>query len=586
MVYLEHNNIMKKLTLEQSKLLDVDVKNGFLLHQQGKVEQAKIIYQKALEIDPQNFNALQLLGLVFLEQGDLERSVEFLQQAVQIKPSETICLMNLANAFFKLSQYSKALELYFKSSNIDPSLSQAFYGLGLCYDHLGQWEEAILSYSNAIVLRPNFVDALQNRGACYEEIKEWQLAIDNYDEVIRLDSTYSKAYSNKGNALKELGFFEDAIQNITKSIELNPFFAEAYSNLGVLYRDLNQIDKAIECYDKAISIDPNYHSAKFNKSMALLVSGDLVNGFREYEWRWESKGFKSGKRNFKQPLWLGDESLSNKTIFIYYEQGFGDTIQFCRYLVKLSNIAKKVIFEVDSLLFDLMKTLDCEITLIPKGTEFSEFDFHTPLLSLPHAFKTSIDNLPIEINYLKSDPKKVLFWKEKIERVTISKKPRIGLVWSGAYINNADYRSFNERRNIPLEKFKRLNEIDAHFFSFQKGEIAELELRSLKQSDWNGPEIFDFTSELKNFSDTAAFLDNMDLLISVDTSCAHLAGAIGKPVWLLNRFDTCWRWMLNRNDSPWYPTLKQYRQKNMLDWNSVINQLVTDLASQKSQWHI
>ena len=572
---------MSQLSTEQLKILEEEVKNGFLLHQQGRIDEAKLIYKKTLEIDPNNLNSLQLLGLIFLEEGHLESSVELLQQALQINPNETNCLINLANALTRQAKYKEALEFYSKATKSNPTLSQAFYGLGLCYDHLCQWELAISNYSTAINLQPNFIDAYQNRGACLEERKEWKRAIENYDDVIRLDPKYAKAYSNRGNALKELGLFDEAIQNISKALELNPFFAEAHSNLGVLYRDLNQIDKAIQCYDAAIAIDPSYHSAKFNKSMALLVSGDLFNGFKEYEWRWESKGFKLGKRSFSKPLWLGEESLSDRTIFVYYEQGFGDTIQFCRYLIQLSKMAKNVVFEVDSSLFDLMKTLDAKIDFVPKGSRLPEFDFHIPLLSLPHAFKTCLQDLPIEVNYLKPDPFKVSFWNEKISIVATLNKPCIGLVWSGAHITNEDYRSFNERRNISLEKFQRLSEIDAYFFSFQKGERAETELESLKDSGWNGPEIFDFTSKLKDFSDTAAFLENMDLLISVDTSCVHLAGAIGKPVWLLNRFDTCWRWMLDRNDSPWYPSLKQYRQQMILDWDIVINQLVFDLASKK-----
>ena len=557
--------------------LEVQLKKGFLLHQQGKIDDAKLAYQLALQIDPNNFNALQLLGLIELESGRIELSVDLLLKAININPNITNCHINIANAYVKSQRYKEATEHYQMAIQIDPKISQAYYGLGICFDNQNNWDQAIFFYTKVIDSQPDFIDAYQNRGACLEEQKKWKEAIQDYDSAIALNPAYFKAFSNRGNALKELLRFEEAIQSILKAISINPMFVEAYSNLGVLYTELNLIDKAIECYEIAISIDPNYHSARFNKSMALLVSGDLVNGFKDYEWRWESKVLKIHKRSYSKPLWLGDQILIGKTILVYCEQGLGDTIQFCRYLIKLSNLARQVIFEVDESLKEIIATLNCQVALITKGSDLPEFDYHCPLMSLPHAFNTTLQDLPLEENYLCVDSSKSHYWKNKISLNSQSPKIRVGLVWSGGFKAEGLFRSFNGKRNIPLENFAVFNNIDVAFFSFQKGEPAESELNYLQEMNWHGPQITHWVSELNNFSDTAALLDQMDLIITVDTAMAHLAGAIGKPVWLLNRFDTCWRWFLERNDSPWYPTMKIYRQEQHGNWNTVLERVYHDL---------
>lgn len=405
----------------------------------------------------------------------------------------------------------------------------------------------------------------------------WETAIESYDQAIKIDPTYSKALNNRGNALKELFHIDDAILSYDKAILMDPSYVEAYSNLGVLYRDINELNKALENFDLAIAKNSNYSAAKFNKSLALLQGGNFKDGFREYEWRWESKSLQGSKRHYQIPMWLGEESLLGKTILIYGEQGLGDMIQFCRYIEMIASLGASVILEVPSTLRQLMKSLKGVSHLVTPGEEVPYFDYQIPMMSLPLAFKTDLATIPASIPYLSSPEDKKQFW---LERLGSHSKLRVGLTWSGGFRpDQPELWSVNSRRNIALEKLKKLKNIDVLFYSLQKGESAESELRELRKTAWDGPDILDFSSELVDFTDTAALIENLDLIISVDTSIAHLAGALGKPVWLLNRYDTCWRWLVDRNDSPWYPSLKLYRQESYGNWDGAVDKLKIDLTN-------
>jgi hypothetical protein len=254
----------------------------------------------------------------------------------------------------------------------------------------------------------------------------------------------------------------------------------------------------------------------------------------------------------------------------------GDRIQFCRYAKLVADLGATVIFETESQLKDLLGSLDGVAQVVERGNALPDFDYHCPLLSLPRAFRTTLSSIPAHVPYIKSNVGKVVYWKEQLgERKT---KLRVGLVWSGGFRpNRPELWSANNRRNIPLAALAPLKHLDIQFYSLQKGQPAESELTELTAGDWNGPDIIDFTCQLHDFSDTAALIENLDLVIAVDTSTSHLAGALGKPVWILNRRDSCWRWLLGRNDSPWYPTVRLYRQRAPGDWDDVVQRVRIDL---------
>ncbi len=264
------------------------------------------------------------------------------------------------------------------------------------------------------------------------------------------------------------------------------------------------------------------------------------------------------------------EDAKGATVFLYGEQGLGDTIQFARYAELVSDKGGKVVLEAPKSLFALFKSLDGVSQLIAAGDPIPPFDYHCPLMSLPRIFKTTSENLPNKVPYLLADPHKAQTWAKRLGNKS---KLRVGLVWSGE--GRSDVTAVPPRRNIPLSKFAPLKECNAEFFSLQKGDAAVLELKTLQSSGWNGPDIVDWTEAFDDFSSTAALIENLDLVISVDTSTAHLGGAMAKPVWLLNRFDVEWRWC---SASPWYPTLKQYRQKESDNWDDVISDIRADLA--------
>jgi hypothetical protein len=332
------------------------------------------------------------------------------------------------------------------------------------------------------------------------------------------------------------------------------------------------VDAALASYNQAIVLEPDFVAAHQNRGYARLLSGDYANGLADHEYRLKSGALISLRRDFRQPPWNGTESIGGKTILLYGEQGLGDTLQFCRYAKSVAELGARVLLEVPGPLESLLTSLEGVAQVLPHGAALPELDFHCSLMSLPYIFKTTLATIPTQIPYLRSDSAKVRYWQEKMGE---KRKPRIGLVWSGGLRPD---RPELCRRNIPLQKLAPLYRPEVDFYSLQKGQPAESELASLSLDEWGGSKPLDYTDLLHDFSDTAALVENLDLIITVDTSTAHLAAALGKPVWLLNRFDSCWRWLLDRTDSPWYPTIRLYRQPKAGDWDSVIEAVGSDLA--------
>jgi hypothetical protein len=310
--------------------------------------------------------------------------------------------------------------------------------------------------------------------------------------------------------------------------------------------------------------------------MLLLSLQDFENGWELYEWRWKKENFTSQKRNFTQPLWLGVESLPNKTILLHAEQGLGDTIQFCRYIPLVKKLGARVLLEVPKPLMELLEDFEGVDELIEAGKQLPEFNYHCPLLSLPLAFKTNLESIPFHKSYLKANQNKIVQWQKRIGNLSGLK---VGLVWNGGFrANQPELWSVNERRNIPLKILaQKLHSINVNYYSLQKGEPAESEIRNRETEYFSNGNFINYTADLVDFSDTAALVANMDLIIAVDTSTAHLAAALGKPTWIVNRYDSCWRWFLDREDSPWYESVKLYRQGEDRQWAPVLERVARDL---------
>jgi tetratricopeptide (TPR) repeat protein len=574
-------------------------------------------YDRAIAIRPESIEAYNNRSVVLGELRQWTAALASCDQAIAIDRHCADAYYNKGNALRGLEQFDAALESYDRAIQIRPKHADAHLARGLvlkasnrleaalhCCDQaiairsdfaaafyhqgdmllgLGQFERAAASYSRAIEIKDDFAEAHCNRGVALAGLKQLSAALASYDRAVAIKTDFAMAHFNRGKLLAELDQFESALANYDRAIALDPNNPNVYCNRGNILKDLNRLELALADYDRAAAIAPDFPQFRFNKAMALLLNGDFEDGWREFEWRSKSKAALPvvQLRHLSQPLWLGEESIEGKTVLLHSEQGLGDTIQFCRYATMFKSLGAKVILEVPRPLKELLGSLQNVAHIFSEGDALPDFDFQCPLMSLPLAFKTSLSTVPCCVPYLKCSPEKIRSWREKLGHKT---KPRVGLVWSGGFRpDQPNLWALNNRRNIPLVRLAPLKNRHIEFFSLQKGQPAESELTELLAHGWDGPDLIDFTRELKDFSDTAALIENLDLVISVDTSTAHLAAALGKPVWILNRFDTCWRWLLNRHDSPWYPTVKLYRQESAGDWDGVVERVRNDLARLAAQ---
>jgi tetratricopeptide (TPR) repeat protein len=426
-----------------------------------------------------------------------------------------------------------------------------------------QTERALELFGRAVALKPDFAEAHSDRGMALRRLKRFEEAVASYDEAIALKPDFAMAYNNRANALLDLNRSVDALSSCDKAIALNPGLVLAHYNRGNALQALKRPEEALASFERATALKPDFTEANWNKGLCLLQMGRFEQGLRLYEWRkWRTEPVATN--TFPQPIWLGDQDIAGKTLFLWWEQGFGDTIQFCRYATLVEARGAKAIMSVQKPLLKLLKQISPTIAMIEPDDVPSEFDFHCPLLSLPLALGTTLATIPAQQQYLKADAELRVAWEA---RLPPKSKPRIGLVWSGRTGHKND-----RNRSIELQQLLPILGINADWISLQN-EIREKDLAVLRQV---GGMTY-FGDELKDFSDTAALLDLMDLVIAVDTSVAHLSGAMGKPVWILLPHNPDWRWLLDRSDSPWYPSARLFRQSQPTDWGGIIDQVGKEL---------
>jgi len=372
-----------------------------------------------------------------------------------------------------------------------------------------------------------------------------------------LQPDLAEVLSNRGITLHELNRYDEALASYDRALVLQPDYATALNNRGINLYDLKRYDEALASYQRALALRPDYAEAHWNEALLRLLTGDYSHGWAKYEWRWKKESMAPVKRNFPQPVWLGGDAIDGKTILLHSEQGFGDTIQFCRYVPLVAARGAHVILEVERPLQQLMTTLAGATQVIAKGDPLPDFEVHCPLLSLPLAFGTRVETIPSGPPYLRAPAQSLMNWDT---RLAPQRRPRIGLAWSG----NAAHQS-DRQRSISLRTLLPLLDTGATFVSVQK-DVNAADAGVLTERG----DILHFGDALGDFSDTAALISNLDLVISVDTSVAHLAGALGKPVWVLLAYAPDWRWLLDRDDSPWYPTARLFRQDASRAWDGVI----------------
>jgi hypothetical protein len=363
-----------------------------------------------------------------------------------------------------------------------------------------------------------------------------------------------------------LGLTAEALSSYARAIELDPRDAMPHYNRALLLQEESRWEEALESYDRAVAINPEFADAQYNRALALLFLGDFERGWRSYEWRWKNarRLVIGEQRRFAQPLWLGEESIAGKRLLLHSEAGLGDTLQFCRYAPLAAALGATVYIEVQPPLVRILSNLEGVQPPIAKGSPLPEFDYHCPMMSLPLAFKTTLDTIPSAPKYLHTDKAKVAHWRTLLGDRS---RPRIGLAWSGNPNNTID-----QRRSIRLTEWAAYLPSGCQYFSLQK-DVREADRAALDSS----PFIVSFGDGMLDFVSVAALCECMDLVISVDTSLAHLGGALGLRTWVLLPSTPDWRWLRDREDSPWYATVKLYRQKTAGDWNEVLSRVAADL---------
>jgi Flp pilus assembly protein TadD len=428
------------------------------------------------------------------------------------------------------------------------------------------FQRAIQLYDQMIALNPSHAEAHYKRANALKSLGRLDAALAGYDQAIERKPDYAYAYCNRGVVQQSLGLNAAALSSFDRAIALDPADAMAHYNRALLMQDFFRWDEALSSYNQAISIDPGFADAQFNRSLALLFCGDFENGWRGYEWRWKNARRLSigDPRNFAQPLWLGEESIAGKRLLLYSEGGLGDTLQFCRYVTLSAALGATVLLEVQAPLVGLLSNLEGVSQLIATGSPLPTFDYQCPLMSLPLAFKTTLDTVPSTPKYLHGDKVNVARWHTLLGN---RNRPRVGLVWSGNPKNWID-----RHRSIPLADWLAHLPPEFQYFCLQR-QVREADKAALDSS----PLVVSFDDDSLDFANTAALCECMDIVISVDTSIAHLSGALGQRTWVLLPFTPDWRWLRDRDDSPWYPTMRLYRQKVVAGWNEVFARVAADL---------
>ena len=535
-------------------------------HQAGHMSQAEALYRQALAAEPSNPDALHLLGVLAYQVGQLDAAVDLIARAVAVNPSFAQAHYNLGVALKDQGWLEEAASAYRRAIAVQPDYADAHDNLGNVLADLGRPEEAAPCYRRAIALRPGNPATHNNLGIALKQTGQLQDAAAAYRQAIALKPDYVEAHNNLGNVLKELGLLDEAAQCFQRALDLRPGLADAHSNLGNVLLAQGRVDQAAEAYERAIALNPDYAEARNNLALIQLQRGDFERGWEGYEWRWKLKVAVAPRRDFPQPEWRG-EQLSGARVLVHAEQGFGDAIQFCRYVPLVAQRGAKVILEVQPELKRLMAGLAGVHELVTLGEALPPFDYHIPLMSLPRVFGTRLDTVPADVPYLRAPPDLVQAWRDKLSGIT---GLRVGLAWAGSP------QHMNDRnRSLALSTLAPLAAVSgATYMALQKGPSA-----AQAATPPAGMRLVELGTELGDFADTAAVIANVDLVIAVDTAVAHLAGALGKPVWLLLPFAGEWRWLLDRSDSPWYPSMRLFRQPRPGAWGEVLERVVQELGT-------
>lgn len=524
------------LTKKRLALIDETVREGFALQQKGQFPDAEQRYRAVLALHARHFDSLHMLATLCHQTGRHTEALQFLAEALKVKADS----------------------------------ADAHSNQGVVLNALRRFDDAIASFDRAIKLKPAHAEAFVNRGAALGQLGKLDDALACYERGAELKPAYHAAHYNAGNALIALNRIEEALARYDRALALSPNNPETLNNRGNALLRLGRPAEALESYESASKTASApagqvFAQAQYNAGLARLTLGDFKDGWALHEWRWKTAEFAPLRRDFEASLWIGREPLAGRSILLHAEQGYGDILQFVRYVPMVAALNAAVVLEVPSPLARLLADTPGAHHVVTKGDPLPAFDFHCPLMSLPHALGTTLKTVPADVPYIRPCADKAGVWRERLAALP---RPRVGITWAGRPTHIDD-----RNRSIPFTTIASLLvETRGSFVSLQRDVKPDNDgaLRATTA-------ILDVRSELKDFADTAALISELDLVISVDTSVAHLAGAMGRPVWLMLPYAVDFRWMYGRDDSPWYPTARLYRQPAAGDWDGVIARIAQDL---------
>jgi tetratricopeptide (TPR) repeat protein len=548
---------------------------GIALRALGRLEDALTQFDAALKLDTDYISALHNRGGLFQSMGRaLDASQDF-QHVLSLTPQNPIAHFNYGNILYVQGQLREAVAHYEHALKLKNDYLEAMINLGMVLSQMGQAEQskqwldiAQCWFEKVLKADPHNVVALNNVGNVLRQKGNPEEALLAYREAIRINPTYAQAVINMATSLRDLNRISEALEAGRLALKLMPESSDARINLGVFLQDVSEHEEAITHFDEALRLKPSSLDAKWNKALSLLSLGDYQNGWQLYETGLGIAHMRGDSLSAER-RWRG-ESFVGKRLLLWAEQGLGDTLQFIRYAQMCKARGGKILVRCPQALQTLLANC-ASIDAVSDNFEQNDFDFHAPLMSLPFIFDTLLHTIPSSVPYLHVSEAARLRWKNKI---FFRREFKVGLVWAGnPRKNQMNAHMIDRRRSMTLEALRPLFDVSGiQFYSLQMGaEAAQIEIYGLKDR------IIDFTQEIKDFEDTAALIEQLDLVISVDTSVVHLAGSLGKAIWVMSRSDACWRWLQNRADSPWYPTARIFGQKTPGDWEQVVSSIRAEL---------
>lgn len=563
------NTMKRSATPATRRGLDRTLHQAVQLHQQGRLDRAEKLYRGILRASPSHFDALHLLGVLKQQINRSDEALILIETALRLDTTAP-ALSNFGSVLTSLRRPREAIPFLDRALALAPDFADAHSNKCRALIDLMMHDLALECAENALRVAPGHVDALLNKGLALIALKRPAEALATTDIALRQAPNNPKVLSNRGIALMELNRFEDAAESFRSALDIDPNAVEVLNNLANVYQQTGSAELSVSIYDRGLKLAPAHPNLNFNSALAHLTLGNFTQGWQRYEWRWRNPLFRSKRRDFKQPLWLGNEPLNGRTILLHAEQGLGDTLQFVRYVPLVAERGAKVLLEIPRPLKPLLSAMPGVSAVMDESDEKPPFDLQCPLMSLPLAFGTEIGTIPARTPYLEAPRNKIAEWQARISGDGL----RVGLVWSGGLHHRHDHN-----RSIAFASLEPVLTVrGVRFFSLQ---------RDVRDAD-RGPlfdcaEVRHLGDDFPDFADTAAAVSLLDLVITVDTAVAHLAGALAKPTWLLTPFWPDFRWLLTRTDSPWYPAMTLFRQPAIGDWTSAIKNVARALGSLAEQ---